>query len=60
MSGYLPKEDGGKKAFKDADIIVIPAGIPREFVGSFLGRAQGESEQQTSLTTPHDIQASPE
>ncbi|OTB06917.1 hypothetical protein M426DRAFT_9341 [Hypoxylon sp. CI-4A] len=29
-TGYLPKDDGGKKAFKDADIIVIPAGIPRK------------------------------
>ncbi|ETS85732.1 Malate dehydrogenase [Pestalotiopsis fici W106-1] len=30
VTGYLPKEDGGKAAFKDADIIVIPAGIPRK------------------------------
>ncbi|KAI8966867.1 malate dehydrogenase [Daldinia sp. FL1419] len=30
VTGYLPKDDGGKKAFKDADIIVIPAGIPRK------------------------------
>ncbi|KAK3313398.1 malate dehydrogenase [Apodospora peruviana] len=29
-TGYLPKDDGAKKAFKDADIIVIPAGIPRK------------------------------
>ncbi|KAI1766401.1 lactate/malate dehydrogenase [Hypoxylon sp. FL1150] len=29
-TGYLPKDDGGKLAFKDADIIVIPAGIPRK------------------------------
>jgi len=28
--GYLPKDDGAKSAFKDADIIVIPAGIPRK------------------------------
>ncbi|KDN68396.1 putative malate dehydrogenase [Colletotrichum sublineola] len=28
-TGYLPKEDGAKAAFKDADIIVIPAGIPQ-------------------------------
>jgi hypothetical protein len=27
----LPKDDGAKAAFKDADIIVIPAGIPRTF-----------------------------
>ncbi|KAH6653891.1 malate dehydrogenase [Truncatella angustata] len=30
VTGYLPKDDGGKAAFKDADIIVIPAGIPRK------------------------------
>ncbi|KAI1467206.1 malate dehydrogenase [Daldinia caldariorum] len=30
VTGYLPKDDGGKIAFKDADIIVIPAGIPRK------------------------------
>ncbi|KAI2642558.1 malate dehydrogenase [Xylaria nigripes] len=30
VSGYLPKDDGGKAAMKDADIIVIPAGIPRK------------------------------
>lgn len=30
VSGYLPPNDGGKTAFKDADIIVIPAGIPRK------------------------------
>jgi malate/lactate dehydrogenase len=31
ITGYLPKDDGAKKAFKDADLIVIPAGIPRMF-----------------------------
>ncbi|KAI0180432.1 malate dehydrogenase [Hypoxylon sp. FL1284] len=30
VTGYLPKDEGGKLAFKDADIIVIPAGIPRK------------------------------
>jgi len=30
ISGYLPKDDGAKLAMKDADIIVIPAGIPRK------------------------------
>jgi malate dehydrogenase len=28
-TGYLPANDGAKAALKDADIIVIPAGIPR-------------------------------
>lgn len=35
VTGYVPKEKGdvsqGKLAFKDADIIVIPAGIPRKY-----------------------------
>ncbi|CAG9996639.1 unnamed protein product [Clonostachys byssicola] len=30
VTGHLPANDGAKKAFKDADIIVIPAGIPRK------------------------------
>jgi malate dehydrogenase len=30
VKGYLPADDGAKAAFKDADIIVIPAGIPRK------------------------------
>jgi malate dehydrogenase len=30
VTGYLPANDGARAAFKDADIIVIPAGIPRK------------------------------
>ncbi|KAF8457156.1 lactate/malate dehydrogenase [Terfezia claveryi] len=30
VTGYLPAEDGLKKALTDADIVVIPAGIPRK------------------------------
>jgi len=30
ITAYLPKDDGAKAAFKDADIIVIPAGVPRK------------------------------
>jgi len=30
LTGYLPKDDGLKKAFTGADIVVIPAGIPRK------------------------------
>jgi len=30
ITGYLPKDDGAKLAFKNADLIVIPAGIPRK------------------------------
>lgn len=32
MTGYLPKDDGLKQAFTGADIVVIPAGIPRECI----------------------------
>ncbi|KAF2484603.1 malate DEHYDROGENASE, NAD-dependent [Neohortaea acidophila] len=30
IEGYLPADDGMKKAFTGADIVVIPAGIPRK------------------------------
>lgn len=30
VTGYLPKDDGLKQAFTGADVIVIPAGIPRK------------------------------
>ncbi|KAJ4302843.1 hypothetical protein N0V90_001734 [Kalmusia sp. IMI 367209] len=30
VTGYLPKDDGLKQAFTGADIVVIPAGIPRK------------------------------
>jgi malate/lactate dehydrogenase len=31
VQGYLPKDDGLKKALTGADIVVIPAGIPRTY-----------------------------
>jgi malate/lactate dehydrogenase len=31
VTGYLPKDDGLKLAFTGADIVVIPAGIPRQY-----------------------------
>ena len=31
LEGYLPADDGLKKALTGADIVVIPAGIPRTF-----------------------------
>lgn len=30
VSGYLPKDDGLKHALTGADMVVIPAGIPRQ------------------------------
>lgn len=33
IDGFLPDNgEGIKKAFKGADIVVIPAGIPREYI----------------------------
>ena len=43
ITGYLPKDDGAKAAVKDADIIVIPAGIPR----TILLPRQVMAEQKT-------------
>lgn len=34
VTGYLPDNDGLKKALTGADVILIPAGIPRMFWGS--------------------------
>ena len=30
VTGYLPPDDGMAKALKGADIVVIPAGVPRK------------------------------
>lgn len=30
ISGFLPKDDGLKNALTGTDVVVIPAGIPRE------------------------------
>ncbi|KAF1985925.1 malate dehydrogenase [Aulographum hederae CBS 113979] len=30
VTGYLPKDDGMKSAFTGADVVIIPAGIPRK------------------------------
>jgi len=30
VEGYLPPDDGLAKALKGADIVVIPAGVPRK------------------------------
>jgi malate dehydrogenase len=31
VTGYLPKDDGMKNAFTGAEMVVIPAGIPRKW-----------------------------
>ena len=49
VSGFLPPDDGGKASFKDADIIVIPAGIPRKHhdnIEPFLGLHRLPSSRQ--------------
>jgi malate dehydrogenase len=30
VKGYLPPDDGLKKALTGADIVIIPAGVPRK------------------------------
>jgi len=35
IDGYLPADDGMKKAFTGADIVIIPAGIPRKLDCSY-------------------------
>lgn len=51
VTGYLPKDDGMKNAFTGAEMVVIPAGIPRK-LHSHMRHASAEtnhSEQQASL-----------
>lgn len=31
IEGFLPDNDGMKKAFTGADMVIIPAGIPRKY-----------------------------
>ena len=40
IEGYLPKDDGMKKAFTGADVVVIPAGIPRKFTSKDENKAR--------------------
>jgi len=32
VTAFLPKDDGMKQAFTGADIVIIPAGIPRAYI----------------------------
>lgn len=36
VTGYLPKDDGLASALKGADIVVIPAGIPRTCASAII------------------------
>jgi malate/lactate dehydrogenase len=51
ISGYLPKDDGMKKALTGADICIIPAGIPSELnkLARKLHRCFGLTTDQENL-----------
>ncbi len=44
VTGFLPKDDGMKNAFTGADVVVIPAGIPRKLCSTLM-----EAQQLTML-----------
>ena len=47
IEGFLPADDGMKKAFTGADMVVIPAGIPREYTSYIpLRRGQRRGKQE--------------
>lgn len=56
VTGYVPPKDAprgdtsqAKVAFKDADIIVIPAGIPRTYASPFILGSLADTQPQESL-----------
>jgi hypothetical protein len=49
VTGYLPKDEGLKLALQGADIVVIPAGIPRTYsapIESAIGRTHTDTHRQ--------------
>jgi malate/lactate dehydrogenase len=44
IEGFLPAEDGMKKAFTGADIVVIPAGIPRKPLAIMVSHCKQNQE----------------
>jgi hypothetical protein len=56
VEAYLPKDDGMKKAFTGADIVVIPAGIPRTCL---LLSPSSPRRRNSQLTTNPLHQANP-
>ena len=49
IEGFLPADDGMRKAFTGADIVIIPAGIPRK--PPAITVSQYEREQELSIYT---------
>jgi malate dehydrogenase len=49
VTGYLPKDDGMKNAFTGAEMVVIPAGIPRKWLVTQEDAAAETNYQQASL-----------
>jgi malate dehydrogenase len=47
IDGYLPADDGMKKAFTDADMVVIPAGIPRKSSTQFSAKRSPRATEST-------------
>ena len=47
IEGYLPADDGLKKALTGADVVVIPAGIPRKYTHISFLSAQKEGGAET-------------
>ena len=50
IEGYLPADDGLKKALTGSDVVIIPAGIPREQDTTFQdGRNLLKSMQESPV-----------
>lgn len=51
VTGFLPKDDGMKNAFTGAEMVVIPAGIPRKWQlpAEHASAETNHGEQQASL-----------
>lgn len=47
IDGFLPKDDGLKHALTGADIVIIPAGIPRKSHPRKCGRVATEKKQES-------------
>ena len=49
VEGYLPPNDGLKKTLKGADVVVIPAGVPRKVCLTIVSKFP----EFILLTVPH-------
>jgi malate dehydrogenase len=55
VEGYLPPDDGLKKALKGADIVVIPAGVPRKPGVSPIHSHRASSSYKFAQMTRDDL-----